>query len=122
MTGRRLFGTGALKSARHATVECHAPPTRSLPQAWQRDGYRGSPVKALADACGLSACPTLFVTGSDHPEWPPERAESACRLLAAGSVAVVPDTSYLTPLEWPEATIERLRALWAHPLPRPAPA
>ena len=51
-----------------------------------------------------------------------ERAEAACRLLAAGSVGVVPDTAYLTPLESPEATIERLRALWAHPLPRPSPA
>jgi pimeloyl-ACP methyl ester carboxylesterase len=58
-------------------------------------------------------CPTLFVTGSDHPEWTPDQAEAKGRLLPAGSVAVIPDTAYLTPLEAPEATIRLLRAMWA---------
>lgn len=60
-------------------------------------------------------CPTLFVTGSDHPEWTPEQAIAKSRLLASGSVAVVPDTSYLTPLEAPDAAIEHVRTLWAAP-------
>ena len=57
-------------------------------------------------------CPTVFVTGSDHPEWTPEQAEMKSRLLATGSVAVVPDTAYLTPLEAPEETIRILRKIW----------
>lgn len=61
------------------------------------------------------ACPTVFVTGSDHPEWTPEQAKAKSRLLASGSVAVVPDTSYLTPLEAPDATIELIRTLWMAP-------
>lgn len=57
-------------------------------------------------------CPTLFVTGSDHPEWTPDLAEASSRLLAIGSVAVVPDTAYLIPLEAPEETIRLVRELW----------
>ncbi len=58
-------------------------------------------------------CPTVFVTGSDHPEWTPDQAEATSRLLATGSAAVVPDTAYLIPLEAPEATIRIVRDLWA---------
>lgn len=57
-------------------------------------------------------CPTVFVTGSDHSEWTPEQAEAKCRLLAAGSVGVVPDTAYLTPLEAPLETLRIVRDLW----------
>ncbi len=57
-------------------------------------------------------CPTVFVTGSDHPEWTPDQAEAKSRLLVAGSAAVVPDTAYLTPLEAPEETIRIVRDLW----------
>ena len=57
-------------------------------------------------------CPTVFVTGSDHPEWTGDQAEAASRLLARGSAAVVPDTAYLTPLEAPEETIRIVRRLW----------
>jgi len=60
-------------------------------------------------------CPTLFVTGSNHPEWTPEQAEAKSRLLTRASVAVVPDTSYLTPLEAPDAAIEHIRKLWVAP-------
>ena len=62
-------------------------------------------------------CPTLFVTGPDHAEWTPAQAEAACRLLPRGSVAVVPDTAYLTPLEAPATTIELVRQ-FARMLPR----
>jgi pimeloyl-ACP methyl ester carboxylesterase len=60
-------------------------------------------------------CPTVFVTGDAHGEWTPAQAEDKGRLLAAGTVAVVPDTAYLTPLEAPEATIRIVRDLWAQP-------
>ena len=58
-------------------------------------------------------CPTVFVTGSDHPEWTGEQAHAASRLLAKGSAAVVPDTAYLIPLEAPAETIPIIRGLWA---------
>jgi len=58
-------------------------------------------------------CPTVFVTGGDHPEWSGGQAEAASRMLAIGSAAVVPDAAYLIPLEAPEATIRSVRDLWA---------
>jgi pimeloyl-ACP methyl ester carboxylesterase len=92
-----------------------------------RDGLRGMGRRKLTNAMlsislgrpdltpRLAAirCLTLFATGSDHPEWTPDQAEAKARLLATGSLAVAPDTAYLTPLEAPEATIRLLRALWA---------
>ena len=57
-------------------------------------------------------CPTVFVTGSAHAEWTADLAEAKCRLLADGSVAVVPDTAYLTPLEAPAATVRLVRDRW----------
>ena len=57
-------------------------------------------------------CPTAFVTGSDHSGWTPEQAEGISRLLAMGSVAVVPDTAYLTPLEAPMETVRIVRDCW----------
>jgi pimeloyl-ACP methyl ester carboxylesterase len=58
-------------------------------------------------------CPTMFVTGTDHPEWTGVQAGAASRLLAEGSARVVPDTAYLIPLEAPEATIGHLRDFWS---------
>jgi len=58
-------------------------------------------------------CPTVFVTGGDHPEWTGDQAEAASRTLAVGSAAVVPETAYLIPLEAPEATIRYVRERWA---------
>ncbi len=60
-------------------------------------------------------CPTVFVTGPDHSGWSPEQAEAKSRLLADGSVAVIPDTAYLTPLEAPEETVRLVRDHWAAP-------
>ena len=57
-------------------------------------------------------CPTVFATGNDHSEWPPEQAEATSRLLATGSVAVVPDAAYLIPLEAPAETVRIVRELW----------
>lgn len=66
--------------------------------------------------------PTLLVTGSDHHGWTPEQATAAASLLPDGSVAVLPDTAYLTPLEAPEETVRLVRDFWAvHATPaRPA--
>ena len=57
-------------------------------------------------------CPTVFATGSDHSEWTPDLAEAKRRLLAAGSVAVIPDSAYLIPLEAPMETVRVVRDLW----------
>jgi pimeloyl-ACP methyl ester carboxylesterase len=67
----------------------------------------------LTPRLGAIHCPSVFVTGSDHENWTPEQAEAKSRLLAAGSVAVVPDTAYLTPLEAPEQTARIIRDHWA---------
>lgn len=67
----------------------------------------------LTPRLGDIRCPTLFVTGSDHKGWTPEQADAKSRLLAHGSVAVVPDTAYLTPLEAPAETVRLIRAHWA---------
>ena len=58
-------------------------------------------------------CPAVFVTGADHSGWTPEQAEAKCRLLADGSVAVVADTAYLTPLEAPAETVRLVLDVWA---------
>lgn len=58
-------------------------------------------------------CPTLFVTGADHPEWTGDQAKATSQTLAIGSAAVVPETAYLIPLEAPEATIRLVLDLWA---------
>jgi pimeloyl-ACP methyl ester carboxylesterase len=74
----------------------------------------------LTPRLGAIRCPTVFVTGPAHSVWTPEQAEATCRLLADGSVAVVPDTAYLTPLEAPAETIRIVRDLWgASQLPQP---
>jgi pimeloyl-ACP methyl ester carboxylesterase len=67
----------------------------------------------LTPRLGAVRCPTVFVTGTDHEAWSPEQAEAKCRLLADGSVAVVPDTAYLTPLEAPAETVGTIRDAWA---------
>lgn len=75
----------------------------------------------LTPRLGAIRCPTVFVTGADHSGWTPEQAEAKCRLLADGSVAVIPDTAYLTPLEAPAETVRLVRDLWgASQLPHPS--
>lgn len=72
--------------------------------------------KDLSHLLPRIACPTLFITGADHPGWTPEQARAAAASLADGSVEVVPDAAYLVPLEAPQATADRLRRFWAaHP-------
>jgi pimeloyl-ACP methyl ester carboxylesterase len=57
--------------------------------------------------------PTLFVTGDEHPEWPPELAETASRLLPQGSTSVLRGAAYLGPLETPEQFTALVREFWA---------
>jgi pimeloyl-ACP methyl ester carboxylesterase len=59
------------------------------------------------------SAPTLFITGTDHQGWTPVQAEAFSQLLPDGSVAVVPDTAYLTKLEAPAETARLLRQFWA---------
>ena len=54
----------------------------------------------------------MFVTGDDHAEWTPDQAEAKIQLLQTGSVAVIPDTAYLTALEAPTETVRIIRDLW----------
>jgi pimeloyl-ACP methyl ester carboxylesterase len=61
--------------------------------------------------------PTLIVTGADHTGFTPDQARVAARLLPFGSVAVVPHSAYLLPLEAPTACAELVQQLWArHPV------
>ena len=58
------------------------------------------------------SCPTVFVTGTDHPEWTLDQAAGKVRLIADGSATAVPGTAYLTPLEAPAETVGIVRDLW----------
>lgn len=65
--------------------------------------------------------PTLFVTGSDHPDWTPELARRASRSLPDGSVSVLDGAAYLGPLEAPREFIALVRHFWASHPPTPPP-
>jgi pimeloyl-ACP methyl ester carboxylesterase len=127
---------GAVRVAREGVADSLlSPRTRAEdPEAVAlvRDCMRHADRRALANAVvsislrrpDLSpllprvGAPTLFVTGTDHQGWTPRQAEAAGRLLPDGSVAVVPDTAYLTPLEAPAETLRLVRQFWAaHPAP-----
>ena len=56
--------------------------------------------------------PTLFVTGDEHTEWPPQLAEAASRLLPQGSTVVLEGAAYLGPLEAPERLTKLVREFW----------
>lgn len=60
--------------------------------------------------------PTLFVTGSAHPDWSPEQMRAAAALLPHGTTRVVDGAAYLVPLESPAEFIGHVREFWAaHP-------
>lgn len=62
--------------------------------------------------------PTLFVTGSEHPDWSPDQARAAAALLPRGSSHVVDGAAYLAPLEAPDEFSRCVREFWrAHPAP-----
>jgi pimeloyl-ACP methyl ester carboxylesterase len=92
-----------------------------------RDAFAGADRAAMANAIlsiglgrtdltpllGSVRAPTLFLTGSDHPDWPPEQAEAAAARLPHGSSGVVADAAYLLPLEAPTAFSRWVRQFWA---------
>jgi pimeloyl-ACP methyl ester carboxylesterase len=67
------------------------------------------------DATALLAepAPTLFITGSAHPDWSPEQMRAAAAKLPRGSTAVLDGCAYLGPLEAPDAFADLVRAFWA---------
>lgn len=92
-----------------------------------RDGFRSTDPAGLRNAVvsislrrpdltpdlRLIGVPTLFITGTDHPDWTPEQARAASRLLPQGSVAVLDGTAYLGPLEAPDECARVVRDFWA---------
>jgi pimeloyl-ACP methyl ester carboxylesterase len=66
--------------------------------------------------------PTLFVTGSEHPEWTPQLALDASRLLQHGSATAVDKAAYLVPFEAPQEFGALVRQFWAANERRPSPA
>ncbi|MCC7018769.1 MAG: alpha/beta fold hydrolase [Ardenticatenales bacterium] len=69
----------------------------------------------LTPLLGSVHAPTLFLTGSAHPDWSPEQARAAAARLPQGSSAVVDDAAYLLPLEAPTAFNRLVRQFWAQP-------
>ncbi|MFN8422870.1 MAG: alpha/beta hydrolase [Anaerolineae bacterium] len=69
----------------------------------------------LTPLLGSVQAPTLFLTGSAHPDWSPEQARAAATRLPQGSSAVVDDAAYLLPLEAPTTFARLVREFWAHP-------
>lgn len=70
--------------------------------------------KDITPVLGSVQAPTLFLTGSAHPDWSPEQAQAAASRLPHGSSGVVADAAYLLPLEAPLDFSRRVRQFWAH--------
>ncbi|GGG65997.1 putative hydrolase, alpha/beta fold protein [Kocuria dechangensis] len=66
----------------------------------------------LTPMLSLVSVPTLFITGSEHPDWSPAQAEAASRLLPHGSAATVDEAAYLAPLEEPAEVTRLVRNFW----------
>ncbi|MEU1972041.1 alpha/beta fold hydrolase [Microbacterium sp. NPDC019599] len=56
--------------------------------------------------------PTLFVTGMDHDDFPPDEARAAIALVRGGLVEIVEDAAKLIPLEQPARTAELVLNFW----------
>lgn len=64
--------------------------------------------------------PTLFITGSAHPDWSPEQMRAAAALLPHCATHVVEGAAYLVPLEAPTELAHHVRDFWAaHAAPYP---
>ena len=57
--------------------------------------------------------PTLFITGTEHPDWSPDQADAASQLLPNGSAEVLEGSAYLGPLETPDEFTRLVREFWA---------
>jgi pimeloyl-ACP methyl ester carboxylesterase len=76
----------------------------------------------LTESLPRVEAPTLFVTGSEHPEWRLQQALAASRLLQHGSATAVDRAAYLVPLEAPQEFGTLVRQFWAANDNRPSPA
>ncbi len=61
--------------------------------------------------------PTLFITGSAHPDWSPQQMRTAAALLPHGSTRVLDGPAYLVPLENPDEFNRCVQEFWAAPHP-----
>ena len=60
--------------------------------------------------------PTLFMTGTSHPDWSPGQMLAAVAHLPRGEAHVIDGPAYLVPLEAPADFTRDVRAFWAaHP-------
>lgn len=95
-----------------------------------RDGFTGADRAAMINAViSISLnrrdltpllptvqAPTLFITGSEHPDWSPEHMRSTAALLPRGTCQVIDQAAYLVPLEAPADFGHSVREFWAaHP-------
>lgn len=64
--------------------------------------------------------PTLFITGSAHPDWSPEQMRAAAALLPHGSTRVLDGAAYLVPLEAPDEFTRSVHEFWAATPPQGA--
>lgn len=67
----------------------------------------------LTPRLGAVGCPTLFITGTEHPDWSPEQMRAAAALLPQGATHVVQGAAYLVPLEAPAEFSRCVREFWA---------
>jgi len=56
--------------------------------------------------------PALIITGKDHHGYTPDQAQASARLLPHGDAAVIPDATYLVPLEAPQAVANLVSTFW----------
>lgn len=57
--------------------------------------------------------PTLFITGSAHPDWTPPQLQAAAAQLPHGSTRVLDGAAYLIPLEAPTEFTRCVQEHWA---------
>lgn len=126
---RRAVVDGVTEALLSARTRADDPAAVSLVQACVRGADRrmlsNAVVSISLNRADLAArmrevsVPTLVVTGSDHQGFTPEQARAAAALLPDGVAHVIPDASYLVPLEAPEASVRLVRELWAQRVPSP---
>lgn len=64
--------------------------------------------------------PTLFITGSAHPDWSPEQMRVAAAQLPHASTRVLDGAAYLVPLEAPDEFSRCVHEFWATTPPQGA--
>lgn len=67
-------------------------------------------ITALLPRIGV---PTLFATGADSTGFTPAQAATAITQVPGGTVAIVPDSAYLPPLEQPREMARLILDFWA---------